>query len=86
MTHPIRNAVIHTFKRKDSDGKGREWIAQFFPYKIYPVFFSGKTEEDVIDSAEAVRAEAIQKHEADCIRRQDAKEKAAQKRKSKEPT
>lgn len=86
MTHPIRKAAIHTFKRENGDGNGREWIAQFYPYKTYPVIFSSKTEQGVIDAAEDMRTEAIEKSEAECIRRQEAKEKAAQKRKAKETT
>lgn len=84
MTHPIRDAEIHTFQRQNSNGKGREWIAQFYPYKIYPVFFSGKTEQEVIDTAEGMRTEAIKKHEAQVIARQEAKAKAAATRKAKE--
>lgn len=86
MTHPIRKAAIHTFKRQNCDGNGREWLAQFYPYKTYPVIFSGETEQRAIDAAEAMRTEAIEKHEAECIRRQTAKEIAAQKRKAKETT
>ena len=88
MTHPIRAAEVHTFQRQNSNGKGREWIAQFYPYNVYPVFFSGPTEEAVTSQAEAMRQEAIDKHEADCIRRQDlarqTKQRADEKRKAKE--
>ena len=84
MSHPIRAAEIHTFQRQNSNGKGREWIAQFYPYKIYPVFFSGTTEQEVIGTAEEMRAEAIEKHEAQVIARQEAKAKAAAARKAKE--
>ena len=77
MTHPIRQAEVHTFQRHNSNGKGREWIAQFYPYSIYPVFFIGPTEAGVVEQAEGMRAEAIEKHEAACIARQQAKEKAA---------
>lgn len=84
MGHPIRNADIHTFERNNDDGNGRKWIAQFYPYKIYPVFFSGKTEQEVVSTAEKMRTEAIEKYEAQWIARQQAKEKAAKTRKAKE--
>jgi hypothetical protein len=77
VSHPIRKAEVHTFQRQNSNGKGREWIAQFYPYSIYPVFFSGPTEDAVTAQAEAMRNEAIDKHEAACIARQEAKAKAA---------
>ena len=84
MSHPIRKAEVHTFQRQNGNGKGREWIAQFYPYSIYPVFFSGPTQDAVTMQAEEMRQEAIDKHEAACIARQDmaakTKERAAIKR------
>ena len=85
--HPIRKAKIHTFKRQDSEDGGANWIARFYPYGAYPVFFHGVDEVAAIASAEAVRTEAIEKHEAACIARQKAgeasKQRAADKRKTK---
>ena len=88
MTHPIRNAELHTFERGTDTGKGAIWIAMFHPYPTYPVFFQGKTEAAAIEAAEAMRTEAIEKHEAACILRQEqsrkAKERAAAKKAAKE--
>lgn len=75
MTHPIRSAAVHTFSREDGNDGGHAWLARFYPYSVYPVFFHGETEADVIAQAEALRAEAIEKHEAACIARQEAAEK-----------
>ena len=90
MSHPIRKAEIHTFCRVEetkpnfNPRTGVTFIAMFFPYKTYPMYFSGHSRSDVIAKAEAFRAEAIEKHEADCIRRQElsrkAKERAAKKK------
>jgi hypothetical protein len=82
MTHPIRKAQIHTFQRNNPNGKGREWIAQFYPYKIYPVFFSGPTEAVVLGLAEDMRKEAIDKYEHACIKRIEATAKRKEQRDS----
>jgi hypothetical protein len=84
MSHPIRKASIHTFQRVDSDGKGCEWIARFHPYKTYPILFSGKTRQEAVDAAETLRAEAIDKHEAQCIHRQKLRKLAAERKSAKE--
>jgi len=60
------------------------WLARLHPYSVYPVFFSGATEDEVIAQAEALRAEAIAKHEASCIARQQAAAKARETRKARE--
>jgi|VirMetMinimDraft_7_1064189.scaffolds.fasta_scaffold209435_2 hypothetical protein len=86
--HPIRNATIHVFKRIDAHDGGSRFVAMFAPYKTYPVFFYGSTENAAVDAAEAMRTDAIYKHEAACIARQEnavrAKAAAAAKRAKKE--
>ena len=88
MVHPIRKAEVHTFRRFEDTSKGHKWIAYFYPYSVYPVYFSGKTRQEVLNKAETMRAEAIEKHEADCIRRQELarrnKERAAERKRKKE--
>ena len=88
MSHPIRNAEIHAFNRAqtfDSDAAhGVEWIAMFYPYKTYPVYFSGRTKAAVIEQAEAMRTDAIEKYEADCIRRAEMSRKAKERKAAKE--
>lgn len=83
MTHPIRKAKIHTFERKDREDGGANWIAKFFPYSTYPTFFQGVDEKSAVEKAEKFQADAIEKHEAACINRQKAREKAKAKRNAK---
>lgn len=78
--HPMRDAELHTFERATDSGKGAVWVARFYPYDTYPVFFHGRTEQDAIRNAEALRTEAIEKHEAAVISRKEAQKKAAETR------
>lgn len=84
MTHPIRAAKIHTFERRDSHDGGANWVGQFHPYKTYPVTFYGVDEQEVLEKAEAMRSEAIAKHEAECIRRQETAERNRKRKAEKE--
>lgn len=90
MAHPIRDAKVHVFQRVDSNEGGVQFIARLSPYKTYPVISQGGTQEEAVNSLESLRTEAIEKHEADVIRRQEAsaraKTKAAEKKAAKEPT
>ena len=70
--HPIRKAKIHTFSRNDDESGGAIWLARLHPYRTYPIFFTGDTEQSVIEQAEALIAKAITDHEAACIARQKA--------------
>ena len=86
--HPIRNAALHVFQRIDAHDGGSQFVAMFAPYKAYPVFFHGSTEDAAVDAADAMRTDAIDKHEAACIARQEnsarAKAAAAAKKAAKE--
>ena len=73
--HPIRNAEVHTFQRTDNGSGTVAWLARFYPYSTYPVFFQGSSEEDVVSQAEALRTEAITKYEKAFIIQQEAKVK-----------
>ena len=84
--HPMRRAVLHTFQRQDTHNGGSDWIGRFYPYSAYPVFFHGPTEADVTEKAEAMRAEAIERHEASVIARQNARIKADAARAAKKAT
>ncbi|MEO9648805.1 MAG: hypothetical protein ABJ360_22465 [Roseobacter sp.] len=79
MKPRILNAKIHTFERSDRHDGGANWIAQFYPYSKFPVTFYGVDEQTVIEKAEAMRTEALQKHEAECARRGEAKKRKAKK-------
>lgn len=81
--HPFRDAALHVFERVDSERYGCSFIARFWPYETYPVFFPGATEADARGSAEAFRAEAIAKHEAAFIAKQEAAAKARASREKK---
>lgn len=87
MSHPIRKAEIHVWQRTEGTN-GVQFIARFYPYKTYPVTASGDTEADVVGKMEALRTEAIEKHEADVIRRQEAsaRMKASKAAKAKQET
>ena len=77
MSHPMRKLVIHTFERRDHHDGGKKWLAKFHPYSGCLVYFTGDTEQEAIDAAEALRTEAIEKHEASCIAREEGRKKAA---------
>lgn len=74
--HPIRDAVLHVYQRDEEHDAGPEWIARFWPSKVYPLIFTGSTREEVVANAETLRSEAIEKHETAYINRQAALEKA----------
>ncbi|NKX40981.1 hypothetical protein HGG71_05790 [Rhodobacteraceae bacterium R_SAG2] len=78
--HPLRDAVIHTFERRDSNEGGPQWLARFHPDRLCIVFFTGDTEAEAIEKAEALRTEAIEKHEAAIIARAEARAKAKAKK------
>lgn len=81
MTHPIRDAELHVFKRIEGMSGVARYIARFHPYDNWPVFFKGATAEEARNKAKEFRDECIEKHEADIIRR---KEQAAKMKKAKE--
>lgn len=74
--HPIRNAPVHVFERRDVQEGGYRWIAMLYPYRSYPMHFHGPTQEAVLQSVADFKADAIEKHEAKIIARQNALEKA----------
>ena len=73
LHHPIRDAEIHTFQRTDLGNGTVQWLARFFPYNTYPVFFQGVSKAVVVEQAEALRTEAIDKYEKSSIAHQEAK-------------
>lgn len=60
----IENAEIHTFYRFIQNGKGAEWLAFFFPYEAFPMYFRGNSHTDVMEKAEEFRWEEVQKIKA----------------------
>jgi hypothetical protein len=79
MEHPIRKAVIHTYKRMDTNPDGPAWVARFHPDKNCLLFFPGATEDEVVKEAEEYREMIIKKFEDAYI----ARKNAAKKRKKK---
>ena len=65
--HPMRDVVFHAYIRQD----GAEAIARGKPYGLCPMFFEATTADEALRKAEAFRADAVAKHEAACIRRQE---------------
>lgn len=82
--HPIRDAAIHIFERSEYNGQGSRYLARFHPYNAYPVHALGATESEVVAKLETLRTEAIEKHEADVIRRKEAAERMKAKKAAKE--
>lgn len=77
--HPMRQAEVHTFERVRShpdERGGIEWLAMLHPYASYPMFFRGKTQEDVKQQATKFRDDAVERNEAAHIQRMKAIEKA----------
>lgn len=76
-SHPIRGMSIHVFGRNDiSDGAGALFIARFFPYGKFPIFFSGDSAEEARQKAEDFRQDVIEKNEETYKKRMAALDKA----------
>jgi hypothetical protein len=86
IEHPMRNAPIHVFQRVDNDGTGATFIARLHPYDTYPVFWHGKTAEAAKQSCADFVAEAVAKHEAAYVTRQENAQKARAAAKAKKET
>lgn len=82
--HPFRAAALHTFMRDDEQSGGVLWIARFYPYDVYPIFFHGSTREEAEAAANAFREEQVAKHEAKYIALAKAREARAAARAAKE--
>lgn len=80
--HPMRKARLCVYQQVSGDGPA--FVAHFEPMKTYPMQFRGDTQEHVKQRAEDFRADAIAKHEAAYVTRQEALAKAREARKAKE--
>lgn len=74
--HPIRKAEVHTWGRTNDTGVGCGYIARFYPYAKWPIFFQGESEVCVISEAEKFRAETLDKYEETYLNRMIGVEKA----------
>lgn len=74
--HPFRTAELHVFKRHDDQPGGCQWIARFEPYSTWPIIVHGKTQAEVVEKAEAFRAQEVERHEAAWIAKRENIEKA----------
>lgn len=81
--HPIRKAPLHVWTRSDDLAAGKQFIARFHPYDVYPIFFSGDTQAEAVERAEHFRAQTIEVYEAKAISRMEA---AAKRKAKKEAT
>lgn len=48
--HPMLKARIHIFTRENYDGEGAKCTGRFYPYKAYPVVFTGKDGLEVFET------------------------------------
>lgn len=84
-SHPIRGMRIHVFGRDAiSDEGGVLFVARFFPYDKFPIFFSGNSAEQAREKAEDFRQDVIEKNEETYRKRMAALDKARAARKKKE--
>ena len=77
--HPMRDLDVVVFQ-KVSGNSGPEFIAKYEPFHVYPVFFSGDTEEEVRKKAKDFADDAVAKHEATYQVRRANAEKAREAR------
>ncbi|PCJ24122.1 MAG: hypothetical protein COA96_10275 [SAR86 cluster bacterium] len=77
MTHPFRNHQIRIYQSVAGDGP--KFTGYIGPTNMR---FSGETQDDVFEEADAFRIKAIEDHEAALIARQEAAAKAKAKRKA----
>ena len=79
--HPLRDTDIHLFKRMHHNNSGHEFLAKFYPYKAWPIYFYGPTEKDCTDQAIQFRADALAEHGASFLARLENLKKAREARK-----
>lgn len=83
--HPIRDMKIHVFGRDGAtESEGVAFVARFFPYGKFPIFFSGCSAEEVRQKAEDFRKCVIEKNEGAYQKRMVALRKARKAKKKKE--
>ena len=80
--HPMRDLDVVVFQ-KVSGNSGPEFIAKYEPFHVYPVFFSGDTEEEARKKAKDFADDAVAKHEATYQVRRANAEKAREARAAK---
>jgi len=65
----MRNVVIHTFKAVTNSPNADPFISRLYPYSKYPILFKGDTQEEVEQKARDFVDDAVNRHEAEYIRR-----------------
>jgi enoyl-CoA hydratase/carnithine racemase len=83
--HPIRKAKIHVFQRIKGEGGDAPFIARLHPYNNWPIIFRGKTAEAAEAKVIHFMAEVIEKHEAEAVTKQKARDAAKLKSKKGPP-
>ena len=48
--HPMLSAKMHIFTRENYDGEGSKCVGRLFPYKAYPMVFTGKDGLEVFEA------------------------------------
>lgn len=74
--HPMRDLAVIIYARVEGE-TGPEFIAKFEPFASHPIFFTGKTANEVRAVVDVFTAETIAKYEASFIARMEGREKAA---------
>ncbi|SLN74938.1 hypothetical protein ROJ8625_04129 [Roseivivax jejudonensis] len=81
--HPMRDAPLHVWERIDTNDGGPHFCANFAPQEDYPIVFTGKTVQEVVDKALTFQAHTVEKNEAAYIAKRENAAKARAARKSK---
>ena len=79
IPHPIQSVEIVSYCRSERSETGPKWIARYLGNKNWTILFQGSTEDEVVEKAEAFRAETIANLEAQ--RARNAKRRLAVKNK-----
>jgi hypothetical protein len=74
VKHPLRDIGIAVFQCVE--GEGPRFIAKFEPFNGYPIFFTGDTADAARQQARDFADDAVTKHEAAFIARQEGLVKA----------
>lgn len=62
LEHPLRNAKVIIYQ-KINESEGPEFIGKYEPFKTYPIFFHGKTVDDVEKMAKEFTDKAVAEFE-----------------------
>ena len=73
--HPMRDLEVMVYQQITGNS-GPKYIAKYEPFHVYPVFFSGDTEEEARLKAKQFADDAVATHEETYQKRRGNAEKA----------